>query len=330
MLKYLTLTKIWNFFLLRFSYLLSKTFKSNIHHGQPFSISIEPTTACNLACPECPSGLKAFTRPEGNLKTNLNQKLIDELANKLISIYFYFQGEPFINPDLLEMIKYAHNKKIYTVTSSNGHFFNNNIAKKTVLSGLDKLIISIDGTTQEIYENYRVNGSLEKVINGVENIIHWKKQLKSNSPEVILQFLVTAKNEHQIPTLKKLGETLGVNKVKLKTIQVYDYKGGNNLIPKNEKYSRYKQIKKGTYKLKNKLTNSCWRMWSSSVSTHDGRIVPCCFDKDAQHQLGQIKDNDFNSIWNNKHYNNFRKNILANRKAIDICQNCTEGTKVWV
>ena len=61
--------------------------------GLPFTISIEPTTACNLRCPECPSGLRSFTRDTGNLKSDFFRKSIDQIADRLIYLIFYFQGE---------------------------------------------------------------------------------------------------------------------------------------------------------------------------------------------------------------------------------------------
>ena len=242
---------------------------------------------------------------------------------------FYFQGEPFIHPKFLELVREAKKQKLYTATSTNAHFLNDKQAKKTVESGLDRLIISIDGTTQESYEQYRVNGKLEKVIEGTKNIIHWKKELNSKTPYVIFQFLVVRHNEHQIENVKELGKKLGVDEVKFKTAQLYDYKNGNELMPKNEKFSRYKKDTNGTFSIKNPLDNQCWRMWQGCVVTWDGLVVPCCFDKDAEHQMGDLKENDFKEVWNSKNYNQFRSSILKSRSEIDICTNCTEGTKVW-
>jgi MoaA/NifB/PqqE/SkfB family radical SAM enzyme len=112
---------------------------------------------------------------------------------------FYFQGEPFLNPDFLTMVQYAVSKKIYTATSTNAHYLTDAVAKRTVESGLDRLIISIDGTTQETYQQYRVGGRLDKVLQGAANIVKWKKELKSKTPFVVFQFLVVRHNEHQVP-----------------------------------------------------------------------------------------------------------------------------------
>ncbi len=311
------------------SFYYSKWIKSPVLNGFPISLTIEPTTACNLGCPECPSGLKQFSRPEGNIKQDFYKSIIDQVYHKSFYLNFYFQGEPYINPDFLEMVRYANQKNMYTATSTNAHFLNEENAKKTIESGLSRLTVSIDGTTQETYESYRKKGSLDKVLEGTKNVLKWKKELKSKTPYIIFQFLVVKPNEHQIEDAKQLANELGVDEIRFKTAQVYDFKHGNDLIPSIDKYARYKKQADGTYRLKNKMLNECWRMWSSCVVTWDGKIVPCCFDKDATHQLGDIQQDNIKTIWNSVGYNNFRKALLTDRQNIDICQNCTEGTKVW-
>ncbi len=297
--------------------------------GLPFTISVEPTTACNLRCPECPSGLRSFTRPTGNLKKDFFKRFIDDSYSHLIYLIFYFQGEPYINPDFLDMVRYASDKKIYTITSTNGHFLNDENAKKTVLSGLDRLIISVDGTTQETYEKYRKEGKLANVIAGTKNLLRWKKKLKSKSPHVIFQFLVVGHNEHQIEDLYDLAEELGVDEVKLKSAQIYNYHHGSDLMPQNTKYSRYIKTENGTYKLKYEVKDECWKMWHSSLITWDGKVVPCCFDKDATHIMGDLKVDNFEEIWKSQSYFNFRSQIIQGRDQIDICTNCSEGCKVF-
>jgi len=122
---------------------------------------------------------------------------------------------------------------------------------------------------------------------------------------------------------------MSVDDVKFKTAQVYEFKNGNPLIPDIDKYSRYAQQKDGTYKLKNSLENQCWKMWHSCVVTWDGKVVPCCFDKDASHPMGDLNGMSFESIWKGGNYKSFREKVLLSRDQIDICKNCTEGTKVW-
>lgn len=312
------------------SYYVSKWTGKPVQWGYPVSISFEPTTSCNLRCPECPSGLRAFTRPTGMLQKDFFRDTIDQLYKELLYLVFYFQGEPYLNPAFLEMVKYASQKGIYTATSTNAHYLTDANAKKTIESGLDRLIISIDGTTQDVYQQYRVGGKLEKVLEGARNIVKWKKEMKSSKPFVVFQFLVVKPNEHQVDEVRKLATEIGVDDVWLKTAQVYDYENDpNQLIPTIDKYSRYKKNQQGEFQFKNSLSNHCWRLWHATVITWDGLVVPCCFDKDAQHKLGDLKGKPFKEIWHNDDYVNFRRQILQSRKNIDICANCSEGTAVW-
>lgn len=325
----LTPGKILNSFKITSSFYYSKWFNKNIHWGLPVSMSFEPTTSCNLRCPECPSGLRQFTRPTGMADLNFYKRFIDGSKNHLWYLTLYFQGEPFLNPDFLKMVSYANKNNIYTATSTNAHYINDEKAEEIIKSGLNRLIISIDGTTQETYQSYRIGGKLEKVIEGTKKVIAQKKRLHSSTPHIIFQFLVVKPNEHQIDEVHQLAKELGVDEVKLKTAQVYNYKNGNDLIPENEKYSRYRKEKNGTYSYKNKMINQCWRMWQGSVVTFDGKLVPCCFDKDAENKLGDLQTDNLVQVWNGEEYKNFRKKLLKSRDNIEICKNCSEGTKVW-
>lgn len=295
----------------------------------PISLSIEPTTACNLGCPECPSGLKQFSRDTGNLKAENFNRWLDQLSPTLSYLNFYFQGEPFIHNDILHFISKASQAGIYTSTSTNAHFITEKKAQEIVQSGLDRILISIDGTTQEVYEQYRVHGSLQKVLDGTKHLVEARKNLNSRTPHIIFQFLVVRPNEHQIEEAKQLANEYKVDEIRFKTAQVYDYENGNPLIPTVEKYSRYKRLSNGKFIVKSSLDNHCWRMWSGAVVTWDGKVVPCCFDKDATHEMGNLSKEDFKSIWKGKAYAMFRKQLLKGRKEIDICKNCSEGTKVW-
>jgi radical SAM protein with 4Fe4S-binding SPASM domain len=311
------------------SYHFSRWRGTSAIQGLPMSIAIEPTTSCNLRCPECPSGLRSFTRPTGMLSDVLFRNVIDQLAPTLNYLTFYFQGEPYLHPHFLDLVKYATEKNIYTATSTNAHFLNDEVAKSTIESSLDRLIISIDGTTQDTYESYRRGGSLEKVKEGTQRILYWKKKMKSKTPHVVFQFLVVNPNEHEIPDVYKLAASIGVDQVVLKTAQIHDFRNGSGLIPKQEKYSRYQKNADGLYTLKNKLENNCWKMWHSCVITWDGKVVPCCFDKDAQHVMGDLMKNSFSEIWNGSAYRKFRDTLLRARTDIEICKNCTEGSRVW-
>ncbi len=329
MARHLTVTRGMNALSVTGSYLLSKWAGKNLHRGLPMAVSIEPTTSCNLRCPECPSGLRSFTRPTGMLDPEIFRNTMDQLKSSLSYLLFYFQGEPYLHPDFIDLVKIASSNGIYTATSTNAHYLDEENARKTVESGLDRLIISIDGTTQDTYSSYRVGGKLDKVLEGAKNIVHWKKKLGSSTPHTIFQFLVVKPNEHQMQDVQRLGKEIGIDEVAFKTAQIYDYEDGSGLIPENDRYSRYRKGADGKYRVKNRLLNHCWKLWHSCVITWDGKVVPCCFDKDAEYVMGDLKEQTFREIWNSDRYNEFRSSVLRSRSEIEMCTNCTEGTRVW-
>ncbi len=328
-LRTLTVLRLWNGTKVLASFYLSRIFKRVFHWGMPLSASIEPTSLCNLGCTECPTGLKALKRHSGSMNMQLFTKTVDEIHKYTAYLTLYFQGEPFLNPFFFDFAAYAHKRRIYTTTSTNGHYFTKESCEKAVTSGLSRMIVSMDGTTQEVYENYRKGGQLEKVTQGLRLMMQTKKEMKASTPLVVLQFIVFKNNEHQIEDIKKLAKDIGVDHLALKTAQVYDYEH-SNIIPENQKFSRYTKKKDGSYSINNKFYNHCWRSWQSSVLTWDGTMVPCCFDKNASYQLGDLQSQSYREVWEGKEFKQFRSNLLKNRKNIDICRNCIEGTKIWI
>jgi radical SAM protein with 4Fe4S-binding SPASM domain len=327
--KTLTAPKLHNAARVLGSYYYSRASGKASISGLPISLSFEPTTSCNLRCPECPSGLRSFSRPTGMLQQEVYHKVIEELKDTLMYLLLYFQGEPYLHPQFLELVQYAHQRGIYTATSTNAHYLSDERARQTVESGLSRLIISLDGTSQEVYQQYRIGGKLDKVLEGTKRLLHWRRELKSKTPYVVFQFLVVKPNQHQIGEAKALARQLGVDAVWFKTAQIYDYEGGSPLIPSLDRYSRYRQEVDGRWSIKNKLLDHCWKMWHSCVLTWDGKVVPCCFDKDAHYRLGDTQQASFGEIWHGREYSDFRSLILKGRDQIEMCRNCTECTQVW-
>ncbi|EOZ92025.1 putative Fe-S oxidoreductase, SAM radical superfamily [Indibacter alkaliphilus LW1] len=323
-LSHLNWDKTSNYFKLLLSFYWSRAVKKPIIWGMPSTLSIEPTTSCNLRCPECPSGLRNFSRPTGMLDKRLFYNIIEQSRKHLTYLHLYFQGEPYLHPQFTDLISYANRAGVFTSTSTNAHFLTPKNVEKTIESGLKQLIVSMDGITQEVYENYRIGGKLAKVQEGLSLLIGTRNAKKRAYPKVILQFLVTGKNEHQIPELKSWAKKMGVDELQLKSTQIYNYENGSSLIPSDPRYSRYVQAKDGKWKLKKEIENKCWRMWQGSVLTWDGKLVPCCFDKDAKHVMGDLKESNLSDIWRGKKYHTFRQQLLQDRKQIEICKNCTE------
>ena len=326
-LKYLTIKRIVNVLKILLSFSLSRILRKAVVWGMPISYSIEPTNHCNLKCPECPSGLGTLTRPLGLLKLEDFKLWIDEIKSTGFYAQLFFQGEPFINKQLIHMIRYAQEQNVYISISTNGHFINDDNVDTILKNAPDKLIFSVDGLDEESYQNYRVGGTFAQADTGLRNLVKRKSELKQKKPFIEFQFIVMKQNEHQLNNVIEYGNDVGVDKVVFKTMQISSYENALKFLPENKKYKRYK-VENGSFKIKNELKNHCFALWRTSVITWDGRVVPCCFDKDAEFEFGQINGNSFRKIWKSGKYNDFRNKVLSERNSVDMCVNCTEGLKV--
>lgn len=320
--KKLSLKKIRNIFLVWIGRVISSIVKKPIIMGAPYSLSVEPVNYCNLKCPECIVGSGQLKRKRGMINIALYNKITDELSPFLVNLFLYFQGEPFLHPKIIEIIRIAQQKKIYTVISTNACQLNGHLATELIKSCLDKLIISLDGFSESSYESYRKGSNYKHVTTNIKNLISIRKTLKSRTPQIIIQVIVTRENEHEIGLVKEMKRSLGVDKIELKTLQVIDIKQKNYFLPKNKRYLRYKITSNGQYILKRKTKNRCARLWNSAVITWNGDVLPCCFDKNGQFVFGNLTNTTFAEIWKNEKYQIFRQKILKNRKLIAICNNC--------
>lgn len=323
-LRVVTLYKLWNYLLLRIGFYWSRLVGRPVQLGLPAFLSAEPTTVCNLKCPECPSGLRAFTRPTGTMDMPMFENLIGQTHRHLFYLILYFQGEPYLNPNFSRMVTLARRKKVFTATSTNGHYLTERYARLTVESGLDELIISLDGTDQATYSHYRRGGDLNKVLNGIRTLVRVRNEMGVCHPFINLQFIVMRQNEHQVGAFRKLARDLGVDRAVLKSAQIYSETDQNQLLPSDSTHARYEQHDDGSLSRLKPLRNRCWRMWNGAVVTWDGRMVPCCYDKDADHQMGRIDQAPLKTIWQGDAYSKFRQQILTDRSQIEICRNCGE------
>lgn len=318
--------RLWNFAKVLSSMGLSWVLRRPVVWGQPFMLMVEPTNFCNLKCPLCPSGNGQMTRPRGKMDLQDYQRLIDQVGDKLLLLMLWNQGEPFINPCFTEMVRYARQRRIPTLTSTNGHYIRTpEQARALVEAGLDEIIVSLDGVDQQTYERYRVGGKIEKVFSGVRLLSQAKKDLGRSTPLINLQFIVFKHNEAELQEAENLARQLGADKFLVKTAQVYTQEEAEVFLPQSEQFRRY-EVDQGELAVKGQPAKGCKVLWYSSMVNWNGAVAPCCFDKDVDFELGQVfAGGDFRQIWQGRAYMDFRQRLLNDRQGIPMCRNCSEG-----
>lgn len=315
------------------SYALSRLGLVRISHA-PLFVSVEPANICQLKCPACPVGLlltakrsgsdsgTASNSPQGGfMSLDVWHRVLAEIRDTAFVVQFYFQGEPLLNKELPTMIREAHEAGLYTIVSTNAQAMTEKLAEELVHAGLDRIIISMDGLTDESYNAYRVGGSLEKTKAALRYLREAKNksQISNLKFQIELQCLRLKTNEHEWRAFEKQYKVLGADRIVFKTAQLYDYANGHPLMPSDPRYSRYILGADGLYH-RRRLGKGCFRVWSGVVVTTTGDVLPCCYDKAHEHSYGNIMTSPLRELFTGEKANAFRR--AAYRQTPLICQEC--------
>ena len=297
--------------------------------GKPYFLMIEPSALCNLRCPLCPTGEGTLRREVGNMSFATFRRIIDDLAGALMEIVFTNYGEPYLNPDLNRMIRYAKARGVTVIVGTNGHYFHTEAAVAGVLrSGVDRLYVSLDGACQETYQQYRVRGDFQRVVDGLKRLIDARHQRRLKAPFVELQFLVMRHNETEIDRMRALAEEIGVDRLVLKSVSFNNADWHRpevrrrflDFVPTDPAYQLY-EVEGEQLRWRRPVTDACDYLWRASVVLWDGRIVPCCLDPRAEMVMGHVEEG-FTRVWNNPRYRRLRRRVVRHKASIPLCANC--------
>lgn len=316
---------LFNYLLVQASYRLN-TSKS---WGYPYHITLEPTNACNLKCPLCPTGVGTLNRPKGKMTFEEFKRIIDQIGPYTARLEMAGLGEPFINSDICRMIRYAADAGVWVHLDTNVTLIDTpQKVHDLIASGLGTLNMSIDGATQETYEKYRVNGDLAKVLENLKALVQEKKRSGVKRPEIVCQVVVTRQNEHEIDDIRRIATELGVDRFVAKSAtlamaQPTD-KGDisdaliEKFFPRNKAFRRHRVAKEQTYE------NGCSSLYKNAFILWNGELTTCCHDTRGVNVRGNILESEsFGKVWNSPTYQNLRKQVNTDiRKATPLCSVC--------
>ena len=303
--------------------------------AMPYAILVEPTTACQLKCPLCPVGNGMLERPPVFLEMDLYKKVVDELAPFLYTMNFNGSGEPLLHPEIVEMIQYGASKGIWMDVFTNFQLLRTDIIDGLPSSGLNRILISLDGTDKETYESYRIRGKFERIVGNIERLVH-KRNATPGSPLVIdIQFVAMRQNEHQIEEIQEMARKLGADNLIIKRTFLFQGTGDTaktlSYLPESEALSLYKKDQlrpddaKNPVEFKGTEHKICELLWTSSVLLADGRVSPCCFDYHGWVILGDAKKQTFKELWNGPAYQAFRAKVTADWRKVKLCTSMLGG-----
>ncbi len=300
--------------------------------GYPITLQIEPSSLCNLKCTLCPVTY-GIDRPTGLMDFELFKNIIDTIGDYLFMIVMFNWGEPFVNPAIFDMIAYARKRNIKIVSSTNAHVFaKQEDAEKLIKSGIDVIAVAIDGIKQETYERFRGAGSLETALKGIRNLVAAKHAMNSKTPLINFRFIPMKHNEHEIPELKKLAKSLGVDALSIKTLNPYgcysdeiseDPAYYDKSLTTDERYHRFRYEGLSENRCRIRINPPCIKLWDCMTILWNGDVCLCAFDYRNKYGIGNIRANSIKNVWSGIPIRSLRQQFGKDYQKMQLCKNCT-------
>ncbi len=294
--------------------------------GIPPILQIEPSNICNLRCLTCATGAELMKRPAALMPLDMYRGVIDQIKDYVCLLVFWSWGEPFINKDAFRMIRYAKDKGLLVHSSTNGHYFHTREeARKVIDSGLDSLIVAVDGLDQLTYEKYRKGGSLQRVISSIKNIVAERASAGVQHPLITLRFIVMKHNEHQVDRVKEFAEDLGVDRITFRSAVVrrstLDLQ--ERLTPHASEFqqSSCNGFLYGVNPIE-RLNNYCHRPYANLTVFSNGDVVTCENDFNAVYPLGNVADQSICRILSSGKSRTFLKTFRKDLDRFIFCREC--------
>ena len=305
--RHITIRRLVNFLLTEYNMVMKKEVISSM----PYILKIEPSNICNLKCAYCYDNRRApneTERPYGRMSLNKFKQLIDETGSYLLKINLYGFGEPFLFPETFEMVKYATQNNIGVTISSNMNFTDPSIVEKIVNSNLEVLIFSCHGITQSSYSKFMVKGDMDLAFDNIKLLIEEKKRKNSKTPIIDWQFCVTKFNQDERTIAQKKANKLGIDQIRF--IKPF--------FPKDADDSFFSDL---FPVFEDTIQSNCSWLYRAAYINYDGGVLPCCRDtRLVANDFGNVFQEKFSAIWNNKNYRNSRKFVASPRTNKDLCR----------
>jgi len=299
--------------------------------GRPYLLIVDPCNYCNLRCPLCPTGSQALNRKQRMLSFDEFKKIFDWFSRYLFEVSLHNWGEPLLNPDIYRMIEYAQRRNVGTNLSTNLVLMKPSDIGKILASGLEYLIVSLDATTPDVYDRYRVRGDFHRVMENMQLLIQKRNENRRKTPLVEWQFIVMSINQHQMEEAEFLSRKIGVDTMRFIPVGfAHDASDKKKLaeqwLPKVLQ-DRTRTMDGDEVEFDRKARpGPCFYLYRSVVVNPDGGLSPCCFVYDQKYDFGRIWDHPIDEIWNNAHYVSARSLFsgkqVKNAEAVPSCVKC--------
>lgn len=314
----------------------------------PRSLNVTLTNNCNLKCIMC------FANEE---KFEVSNNILEEIKNIIpyLQNISWMGGEVFLYKDFIDLLQWTSQYSVRQEIITNGLLLDEKTIKILLTNHID-ITISVDGISKDVYENIRLNGNFEKLLEILSQINKIRKELNSTS-RLKLNTVIIKNNYHQIPDFLEFAnkyefDILSFNPLvrdrRTKELDVFGKDFNKNTvaeITKNINYVREKALIYGV-QVENSLptesfiqditnkeyvfncsmtstqTLSCHIPWKRLFIASNGDVYPNCFCKVP---IGNLTNNSLASVWNSKKMLEYRTNIINNTRKKICSDDCLGG-----
>jgi MoaA/NifB/PqqE/SkfB family radical SAM enzyme len=308
--------------------------RSSTVRARPLKLTFDPTNYCQLRCPLCPTGARIQDRDRGRAQLHVFEHLMDEVGDYVFLVDFFNWGEPLLNERVEELIAMASGRGIVTFMSSNLSVpMSDTRIRRLVESGLNQLIVSLDGATPETYGTYRRLGRFDLVLQNMKRLLAIRKEMGVTLPLINWQFLVFRFNQHEIDTVRAMAQDMGVDSVTFRApfldegrvpVSAEDKEKIAQWAPTLREYNRYDPDSEA-HTVVPPRPRCGWHYMSTAINW-DGTVAPCCTVFEKRDDFGRLSGagQDYMKIVNNDAFRAVRDNFAGRTtgKTGLICDVC--------
>jgi MoaA/NifB/PqqE/SkfB family radical SAM enzyme len=298
--------------------------------SHPYLLIIDPCNYCNLQCPLCPTGIGQLGREQAMLSFEHFRQYFDPFAPYLFEAYMHNWGESLLNKQVFKMIEHAQESNVGTNLSSNMVKTSSDDIDKLLDCGLEYLVVSLDGTSQETYVQYRVRGNYERVVENMSELLRRRQARGKKTPKVEWQFIVMKQNQHQVAEAEALSRKLGVDYMRFIPVGMpFEFRNRKQVADQwyptefeGRTFSDHTEQQFGQAA----KPAPCFYLYRSVVVNPDGGVSPCCVVYKKNRDFAELTPGiDVHAMWNNEKYHSARSlyssTVLPNRRAT-VCDVC--------
>ena len=298
--------------------------------GYPYVALIETGNYCNICCPTCTTPHRKIQRKKELMSFENFKRVIDNIKDSVHITHLYYSGEPLLHPDICRMANYAHKNHLYTSISTNATLLDKEKAKEIFESGLDEIILCLDGVKKESYEAFRVGANFETVMENISYFCSKKQALKLQKPFIEMQFVLNRFNQNEVEAVRKLAQNLKVDRLHIKTFALGEYaytpqeieELSAKYFPEGEdNLGKRRYQKEGGRLVVKAPPRFCPMVKSLAFILVDGRLSMCCYDLQGEYIWGDMLSQKLKDVWFNQELAEKRK--MAIERRYPLCKKCS-------